>query len=319
MTTLPPTKDVLDLLRQTALPAAGGAVLVVCLFRLCGRWAGAIGSAAAVAAAFLWANYNFDKPGWDDGRLLPWNPEPSTPERSVPGWSWLPRAAVLLMLVGLLSRWAGLLVERFLPPRRWWAANLLVWAPRAGAVVAVAGWLATGKAAGEVKWLFPALAGATLLGWFVLDGIARAGASVEAAAYLAASLLAAGTVLIYAHSLRFTEIELTIGFALLGVAVAAAATKTDAGGAIPAGVAFLPGLVLAGRPSLAENKVPDISFWLVALAPLTLAPFLIPRLSRQNRWLVMLARAASILTPLAVAVLLAMQHEKLPHEIEDEW
>src|ERR1700755_2455403 len=112
MPTLPPLKDVLDLLRLSVLPAVGGAAFLVCVFRLLGRSSGSLGSAAAVAAAFLWANYNFDKPGWDTARLLPWTPEAATPERSVPGWHWLPRVALLFTVVGLLSRSAGALVAR---------------------------------------------------------------------------------------------------------------------------------------------------------------------------------------------------------------
>src|SRR5205807_8647466 len=53
----PPTAEVVERLYQFALPAAGGAALVVCVFALLGRWAGALGSAAAVVVAFAWANF----------------------------------------------------------------------------------------------------------------------------------------------------------------------------------------------------------------------------------------------------------------------
>jgi hypothetical protein len=84
--------------------------------------------------------------------------------------------------------------------------------------------------------------------------------------------------------------------------------------------AFLPGLILGGRPSLADTvTVPAVSFWLVALTPILLAPFLIPRVSRQNRWLRLGLRVLLVLAPLVVAVVLAGQHAKFSYEEPDEW
>ena len=85
---------------------------------------------------------------------------------------------------------------------------------------------------------------------------------------------------------------------------------------IPAGVAFLPGLMLNGRV-LTESNVPLISYWLLALAPLALTPFLTPVLNRKNGWIVRLIRSLLILAPVVIAVLLAAQNEKLV--FEEEW
>jgi hypothetical protein len=82
---------------------------------------------------------------------------------------------------------------------------------------------------------------------------------------------------------------------------------------------FLVGLVLGTWPSRVENKVPDVCFWLVALAPLLLAPFLVPRIARRNRWVLLALRVVLVLAPLVVAVLLAGQNEKFPYEEEPEW
>src|SRR5262249_61889132 len=57
MPPLPPTKEVLDAMQYAILPAAGGAALVAGTFLVFGRWAAALGSAAAVAGGFAWANY----------------------------------------------------------------------------------------------------------------------------------------------------------------------------------------------------------------------------------------------------------------------
>jgi hypothetical protein len=104
---------------------------------------------------------------------------------------------------------------------------------------------------------------------------------------------------------------------MFGIAVAAGVGKADTSGAIPAGVVFLPGLVLGGRPSLADNLVPASCFWVLALAPVVLLPFLIPALARRNGWLVRIARPLLVLAPVVVAIVLAAQHEKLA--FEEEW
>jgi hypothetical protein len=80
---------------------------------------------------------------------------------------------------------------------------------------------------------------------------------------------------------------------------------------------FLPGLVLAGRPSLAENSVPAVSFWLVALAPLALLPFAIPAITRRTGRLTPAIRALLVLAPLVAAAILASQHEQIV--FEEEW
>jgi len=316
----PPLKDVLDALQQDVLPGAGGAALVMCLFLLLGRWSAALGSAVAIAVAFMWSNFlpGSDPPDWENtSRLLHWKPD-----KDEPGYQWLPRAALLLVLVGLVSRWVGLLAAHFLPARFWWGSHVLVWLPRIVAVGMVSAWLVLGNAAEAPVWahLRWELIAAMLLVWFVLDALARSEISSQLAVYLAAIFYAGAAVLLYSHNGTFMELAVVIGSAMFGIAVAAGLAKTSAdakvyaSGAIPAVAAFLPGLLLGTRPSHPDNKVPDICFWLVALAPLLLAPFLLPRVSRQNRWLLLVLRMLLVLTPLIVAVLLAGQHEKLPYE-----
>lgn len=315
----PPLKDVLEALQQDVLPGAGGAALVMCLFLLFGRWSAALGSAVAVTFAFMWSNFQLaDPPSWDSPtRLLLWKPDADSP-----GHQWLSRAALLLVLVGLVSRWVGLLAARLLPTRYWWGSSVLVWFPRIGGVVVVSAWLVLGKAAEAPEWehLRWELVAAMLFIWIVLDGLARSDISAQVAAYLAAIFFAGAAILLYSHNASFMELAVVIGSAMFGVAVAAGLVKTDAdakvhvSGAIPAAVVFLPGLLLGTRPSHPDNKVPDLCFWLVALSPLLLAPFLIPRISRQNRWLLLVLRVLLVLAPLIVAGLLAGQHEKLPYE-----
>src|SRR5262249_30051706 len=150
-----------------------------------------------------------------------------------------------------------------------------------------------------------------LLQWAILDSLARSDHGAEAALYQSAALFAAGTVMLYAHTAKFSELGIALGGALFVVAIATALGKLNASGGNPDGVAT--------RPSLPDSNVRAASFWLVALAPLALTPFLIPRLARQNGWLPPVVRALLILTPLAIGVALAAQSEKLPWEVEAEW
>ena len=152
---LPPLKDVLDQLQHAVLPGAGGAALVSCVFLLLGRWAGALGSAAAVAFGFAWGNFTLlevprgESPTWANTvvRLIPW-----APDADAPGYKWLARAALVLVATGLASRWLGLLVSRGTPGRVWPVARAAVWVPRAAAVLVVSAWLVRGRAAEAEPW-----------------------------------------------------------------------------------------------------------------------------------------------------------------------
>src|SRR6185312_4744174 len=105
---LPPAPLVLETLRDLVLPAASGAALTFGLFLCLGRWAAALGSAAAVSAGFVWANFTFAAPDWEGtSRLIPWKPEPRY------AWNYLPRAALVLVAVGLVTRWLGCLAGSF--------------------------------------------------------------------------------------------------------------------------------------------------------------------------------------------------------------
>jgi hypothetical protein len=304
---------IIEIIQQNVLPAAGCAALVVLLFLTFGRWTAALGSAVAVVFAFIVANFSLENSvdsvtklrDWQNAsRLYPWKVE------SAPRLEWLPRAALVLVIVGLTSRWIGLLANRYLPERRWWVANLLVWLPRIVAVVIVSGWLISAHIAAELPWLRYEVLLAMLLSWLTLDGLARNREGCEVAAYLAASFYAASAILIYAHSKQYMELAVVLGSAMAGIAVASNILRTDVSGAVPAGVAFLPGLVLAAKPNF-YTEIPAICFWLVPFAPLVLAPFLIPFLARKNGWVLRILRIAMLLIPLAIAVALAMKYGEL--------
>lgn len=329
MPPLPPADLVLESLRQNILPAAGGAALVMCLFLVLGRWAAALGSAAAVIAGFVWADFTFEKASWDAiSRLIPWKPE-----ENAPAWHLIPRAAFVLVVVGLGSRWAGMLIARALPQRLWWGENLLVWAPRVAAVATVSAWVTPAAATEQWAWIRPAMIGVMVLSWVILDGLSRTWDCGHVAAYHSLIFFATGSVLMYHTWNTATELAFILGSAMFGIAVATAVRATAvtppellpwekpppgvmASGAIPAGVAFLPALLLNAR-LLAESNLPPTPFWLLAVSPLALAPFLIPWVARQRRWFVVLAGAVLLLIPLGIAVSVASQCG--PPAYAEEW
>ncbi len=107
--------------------------------------------------------------------------------------------------------------------------------------------------------------------WIALDGVARAEASAEVAAYLAAIFLAGGTDPALLRTTRkFMEIAVILGCAMFGIAVVPRVRRSrDTSGADPGRVVFLPGLILGDAAVAgADNNVPPLCFWLVALAPL---------------------------------------------------
>ena len=302
MPPLPPIKDVFEALQAMMFPAAGAAALVFALVLILGRWAAAMGSALAIVAGIAVGNLYREAP-------MPWVTD-------VPSWHQLPRAALLLVVVGLLSRWFSLLAARSVVDRPW-LLHLVVWLPRSAALVFVAFQVIPETMRTDSPWVILAFVLASLLEWLIFDTLARDGNGGQVAAYQSLIFLLGSGVMLYAHSGRFMDIATIVGCAFFGVAVVAGATKVDASGSVPAGIGFLPGLMLSGRFST-DSQVPLLSFWLVALAPMLLAPWLVPVIAHRNGWAVRIIRVVLILGALGVALVLAGQKETLPWE-EQTW
>ena len=311
---IPPAELLIDIARQDALPAAGAATFVFAAGMAFGRWNAAFAAAFAMVAGYVAANFQPVEHGEPltletTHRLIPWVPDKPT-------FHSLPKAALVLTLVGLTSRWLGLIAGAILPKRFWWVPSLVVWVPRWAAVLVVGSWVIPQPMLEANAWIKPALGAAMLLMWIAADAPARSGAGDQVAGLLAACFLAASLVFIYAHSKRFMELATALGCGFAGIAAVARVARADTSGAVPAAVGFLPALVLNVRYQT-ESQVPVAAFWLLALAPLGMLPFLIPRVTRQNRWIVGSLRALAVLLPLAIAAVLALQFEQLPPE--EDW
>lgn len=297
---LPPSEDVYAAFKVTVLPAAGAAAFTCALVLAVDRRLGALASALAILAGLAYANLTELR--------LPWNPDPA---KSVSvAWEWLPRAVILLVAVGLVSRWLGLALNRWQ-----WLATPAVWLPRLAATILVAFWLVPERVREPEPWLLPGLAAVAFLDWLILDGLARA-LDATLPFDLAAMMIAASVVILYSHSARFMDVAVMAGAAFFAIGlVARAARPVDMSGAVPASVALLPGLLLSTHVST-ESLVPKSAYLLVALASLALAPSLIPALARRAGPLAMIFRFAILLIPLILAGILAGRVETLPWEAE---
>jgi hypothetical protein len=319
---LPPLRNTIEALQQDVLPGVAGAAFVMCLFLLLGRRAGAVGSAAAVTFAFIWANFTiedttFDKETgklvWEKAhRLAPWKADPD----AFSAYHALIRAALLLLILGLISRGIGFVTSLGLSESRRWVANVLVWATRLVSVFVVSGWLLSERLSAGSPWLRSVIGIAMFMNWFILDSLAQARASADAAAIQGILFYAASVVLLYANSTLLMELAVVIGSAMFGLAVSSYLTSADVSGAFPATVVFLPGLTIGAQPSL-TTEVPAICFWLLAFAPLALAPFLIPSLARRQGWQVRAMRAVAVSVPLIAAIVTTMQYEEFPFGKEE--
>jgi hypothetical protein len=312
----PPLEDVFAALKHTVIPAAAGAALIYALFlAICRRSLGALGSALAILAGMAYANWVELRLPWKlRGVLLEFE---SKDDRK--GWDWYVYSAIFLVAVGLVTRWLGQLLKiKCDSGRWWWTSNLVVWLLRLPALYFIATLLVPVRSNEPVPtWIIPAFAAAMFLEWIILDSISRAGNGATVTLIQSAMLMAGGSVILYAHSARFMDVSVMAAMAYFGIAVVAiAAQPVETSGSIPAGIVLLPGLLLSTKLGT-DSKVPDHSFWIVALAPLVLAPWMIPALTRKNGWINFAIRWLLVLTPLVIAVILAGQKESLPWE--EEW
>lgn len=308
MPSLPPLGLVLGIVVQGIfLPFAVATAIVLTLCRtvpFIGRW---MGGALALAAAFLAGNYfrgavvfrlQHNRPlDWSLLAQKAWDTFKGSvdPEAPLPAdYYWLP-------WVVLLGFAAELFVRHRLVPR---IVALFV---RAAVVIVASRLLVSPELRGESPWLWPALAAACLANWWLLDIADRDGPPGWLPLGFAGLWFAAATVLIHAHTARFTDVGTILAGAWLGIALSAYWGKSNPGGATPATAIGLPGLMLVAQQNTFSD-LPIAAFALVALAPLT---FLIVR-----RWPTGGLRFAILgwillLVPAALAVLLAVRYESL--------
>lgn len=271
---LPPTPMLLDELRTTVGPPFIVGVGVLVLYRLAvGRWATPVAAVVALALSLAVGNYfaNLNPDWWPTDKRM----------------TWLPWLAVAGGLAGLAVRYAGMVGHGL------WAAVAAV------AVVRVV----PREFLTSPGWAVPAFVLLTAAVGFGLMRLSERRPGPLTPAVMAASLLAAGAVVIHAHSKSLLDVATFGGTCLLGVALVVLFTKGDASPVFPGAAFLLTGVSLAGYYET-FSSVPTTAFVLPAVAPLLALVGLRPGV---RPWVVLLP----VLVVLAVAVGLAMANESL--------
>ena len=177
---------------------------------------------------------------------------------------------------------------------------------RAAVAALVARLLVQPSLRAEVPWLWPAFAAVVLAEWELLDAFAGDGGwPIWGMGFV---FLAAGAVLLHAHTARLADLATVAAGSCFGVALASRWATADLRGVSPFAAISLPGLMLIGREST-YSEVPAGGFALVALAPLVLAPLLLVP-ERHRRWR-LLAGLGLLLAASGAAVFLAWRAEPL--------
>ena len=298
----PPLDEVLGVVQQVMLPAAGASAFVFAAVLLLGRRFSNLGAALAVIAGLVAGN---------------WEKVPMPAEPTASAWTHLPKFTAILLIVGLVTQLLVDAADRSEVLRRFRSAfHLAKWPIRASVLAFAADPVIPADPGLDRTQFYALFVACSLALWLTLDHLAACSFPAEITALQALVALLAGGVMLYAHSAIFLDLATILGSALLGVAVVAGSAKVDARGAIPAFVGLLPGLLVSGR-ALTTSEVPVASFVLAAVATLALFPWLVPNLSRRTGPWPRVIRFVSVLAALVAALVLAGRVETLPWE--QEW
>jgi hypothetical protein len=286
---MPPLSLVVDLLLQLVLPAAViAAGLMVAAYFAFGPHS--LPHVAPLVVASGIAVGNWRRP------LLDWYPASF-------GYDALLGVAAILLLTGLLAE--------ILRSRSALAANYVL--PLLGAT-AVA-WCVLPTDLRTPLWFI----GATALFagvWLVIQqraadhkppGVAIAALSIGLAA--ATSLL-----MLLLNSARLADLALLPASALVAVAATSWFCKIEATSLLPLAAVYWPSQILATADYHDYEYLPLASYFLLAVAPLCLAPMLLPQAQRLPVWSRNLVDLALLAAPLVVAVFLMLTYGELSFE-----
>lgn len=230
------------------------------------------------------------------------------------------------------------------PDGKWWHwglyaiafALLVEFAARIPGVPVAVGHLFRGVAAGVIasavlppkwqegvdRWILPLTAAVMAVLWGVLDAVSRKNPGGTLAACL--SLVAGGVACVVIHdgSARFCDFATFVASSLFVLALGGWVLRADVGG----GVAVVPIITvllmirdeaLPTDPEETTKHVPVAAYWLVGLAPLVLAVFLIPSVTKfGGKWLAAVMKVALVLIPVGIAVYLCVTEAPLSFEAE---
>src|SRR5262245_8945668 len=303
-------------LRLIVAPGAAASLLVMLALRCLGtRWT-PLAAALAFAAGVLTANH-FRPDVLNLGQtlkirdtitVLGWSLE-AKPERTdedqaaaegdlavPPTQYWFPWLAGLALVIELSVRLFRL------PAGAGWAT-------RTALALFAARLLTPAHTRLASPWASWALGLAMILEWAVLVKLAERWKDGVVALGLACCFGAAAMVLLQAATARLSEMALFCFAALLGPALVSWKWSGDTGSVMGAVAVLLPGLMLVGQQETFV-PIPWYSFALAGLAPIALAPLLLPfwsrRLDQQPGWKRCLLALGLLAIPATAAVILAL-------------
>ncbi len=286
--TLPPTDILLEALRETVGPPFVVGVVVMALARLLfGKSSANVTAVVAFVASLAVGNHLAKiHPGWlpTDRRL-----------------TWLPWLAATAAIAGMLVRKPKLA-----------AVGYTLWA----VVVAMAVVRVVPKEYQSLPMIaVPAFVLLTATIGFGLMNLSQRQPGALAPLVLAACLMTAGTVIIYAHSKSLLDVVTLGAMALFGIGSVVFFTRGEVGAVLPGGAILLTGTLFAAFHET-ESLVPTTAFALPCAAPLLAFLAFVPAVERWRpiyRWLTVWI---PITLMLIAAVALAATHESLAFERE---
>ncbi len=286
--TLPPTDILLEALRETVGPPFVVGVVTMAFARLLfGKSSASVAAVVAFVASLAVGNHLAKiHPGWlpTDRRL-----------------TWLPWLAATAAIAGMLIRKPKLATIGY-----------TLWA----VVVAMAVVRVVPKEYQTLPMIVvPAFIVLTATIGFGLMNLSQRQPGALAPFVLAACLMTAGTVIIYAHSKSLLDVATLGAMALFGIGSVVFFTRGEVGAVLPGGAILLTGTLFAAFHET-ESLVPTTAFALPCAAPLLAFLAFVPAVERWRpiyRWLTVWI---PITLMLIAAVTLAAMNESLAFESE---
>ena len=288
---LPPWPLVEEILRTLVLPtfaAAAGVLVLISVLTRSERIRG-VGAALALIAGLVAGNHFH--------HLLDWWPTPF-----LRGWrGLLPVVSVVVSAAALLA---------MLPARIHWAVGLGL------RLLVAAGttWLLLEALPPLTEMAtFAVLLSAVILNWEV--GRKAFSLLPQRGSLLVLATLwggASASLLIFAHSARFSDLAVLLTTSLCGVALVAALWRMEATSLLAAPCVFFPCLLLAGAANT-YSEVPVAAFACVAFAPSALLLVFLPRVQHLPLRALTAVAGVALLIPCALGVAMAARVESLDY------
>lgn len=312
MGSLPPWPVVEELLLKLVLPAFGTSAALFLLVCLVTRSVAlrTMGGAAALAAGLAAGNYGHELLTWWplDAEAFP----AANDEASAVPWWQVARGYAALLPATVLALCGGV-AAAVLSPRTHGSMGLAI---RLLTALGCALWLSEIFPPWSLPVTIAVVFAAVSLSWEAFLQINRIGTGRIALPAIAVIWGGtAATVLVFAHSAKFSDLATLLTAALFGVCLIAMIWNHSSGVFFAAPSVFFPALMLGGAVNT-FSEVPPLAFGLVAFAPCLLWLVHLPRIRRWPLRFQAVAAIIAVAIPCVAALILTMRAESLYFETE---